>query len=207
MIRIENSAPENIHALAAVQRLAYPELDESLWFLPEHYANHIRIFPEGQICLLNPAGDVVGCASSCRVFMGENEIEHTYDEKLGDNLLYKHEPNGEWLYLADMCIRPDHQGQGLSQPLLDEMKHLAQKRGLRGIVFGGVLHGYGPLKDEMSAEVYVEKTKAGKIFDPTLSVYLRRGFEITGIINFYFEAPAYGHKAALCVWKNPLSVA
>jgi hypothetical protein len=55
----------------------------------------------------------------------------------------------------------------------------------------------------MSIETYVDKVKAGDLFDPTVSVQLKVGFTIHGIINNYVDDPSCDNKAAFIVWHNP----
>ena len=66
-----------------------------------------------------------------------------------------------------------------------------------------LMRGYGALKDKMTPEDYLRDVTAGKIFDPTLSVQLKRGFKIAGLINDYVDDPGCDDKAALIVWHNP----
>jgi hypothetical protein len=47
------------------------------------------------------------------------------------------------------------------------------------------------------------KVIAGELFDPTLSVQLRRGFKVHGIIQDYVDDPSCDGKAAFIVWPNP----
>jgi hypothetical protein len=44
---------------------------------------------------------------------------------------------------------------------------------------------------------------AGHIVDPTLSVQLKVGFTVHGIIQHYVDDPACDGKAAFIVWYNP----
>ena len=55
----------------------------------------------------------------------------------------------------------------------------------------------------MSAEEYVEKLKTGELFDPTVSVQLKVGFKIHGIIQDYVADPSCDNKAVFIVWHNP----
>ncbi|HSE95059.1 MAG TPA: hypothetical protein VLD61_04170, partial [Methylomirabilota bacterium] len=68
---------------------------------------------------------------------------------------------------------------------------------------GGLLRGYGQVKARMSVDDYVAQVIAGTLFDPTLSVQLRYGFQVHGIIRTYVHDPACDNKAALIVWHNP----
>ena len=80
---------------------------------------------------------------------------------------------------------------------------LIRRLNLRGHVAGGLLIGYGRLKEQMSVEAYVAKVKAGELFDPTVSVQLKVGFTIHGIIYDYVDDPSCDNKAAFIVWRNP----
>jgi hypothetical protein len=55
----------------------------------------------------------------------------------------------------------------------------------------------------MSAEAYVAAVMAGHIVDPTLSVQLKMGFTVHGVIQHYVDDPACDGKAAFIVWYNP----
>jgi len=52
--------------LEAVQRAAFPTLAEDEIITAAHYAEHIRRFPEGQLAVLNAAGQVVACSTDFR---------------------------------------------------------------------------------------------------------------------------------------------
>ena len=47
-ITITNTRPEHIAALAEHQKICFPTLDPSEWMTAEHFASHLRLFPEGQ---------------------------------------------------------------------------------------------------------------------------------------------------------------
>jgi hypothetical protein len=52
-------------------------------------------------------------------------------------------------------------------------------------------------------EAYVAEVVAGRLVDPTLTVQLRCGFRVEGIIQHYVTDAACDDKAALIVWRNP----
>jgi hypothetical protein len=66
-----------------------------------------------------------------------------------------------------------------------------------------MLKGYGAYKAHMPVEDYVAKVVAGKLFDPTLSIQLKQGFYVHGIIQNYVDDPSCDGKAAFIVWRNP----
>jgi hypothetical protein len=55
----------------------------------------------------------------------------------------------------------------------------------------------------MSADDYVAQVVAGNIVDPTLSVQLKCGFRVHGIIQDYVHDPSCDNKAAFIIWHNP----
>ena len=68
---------------------------------------------------------------------------------------------------------------------------------------GGLLRGYGAWKDRLPVEEYVALVVAGRLVDPTLTVQLRCGFRVHGIIQDYVTDPGCDNKAAFIVWRNP----
>ena len=55
----------------------------------------------------------------------------------------------------------------------------------------------------MPVEEYVARVIAGQMVDPTLTVQLRCGFRVHGIIQNYVTDPSCDNKAAFIVWDNP----
>ena len=74
---------------------------------------------------------------------------------------------------------------------------------MRGHVAGGMLRGYGAVKERMSVEEYVAEVVAGRMVDPTVRVQLKCGFRVHGIIQDYVSDPSCDNKAALIIWDNP----
>ena len=120
----------------------------------------------------------------------------------GDNWLHSHDPDGPWLYGVDIGVHPDYRGIGLSKLLYDARKMLVYELGLNGILIGGMLKGYGPYRTTMSPAEYAAKVADGTYFDPTVSVQLRRGFHIHGILPHYIDDPTIDGAAALLVFRN-----
>jgi hypothetical protein len=55
----------------------------------------------------------------------------------------------------------------------------------------------------MPVEEYVALVIAGRLVDPTLSVQLRCGFRVHGIMQNYVTDASCDNKAAFIVWRNP----
>ncbi len=201
-LAVVNSQPNMVDQLEAIQRASFPSLAEDEIITAEHYAAHIKRFPEGQFSVLNEAGEVVACSTDFRSKVDFDHFEHRYIDAVNNNWLGNHDPEGDWLYGADIGVLPAYRRRGIGRMLYEARRDLIRRLNLRGHVAGGMLSGYGRYKDELSIEMYVEKLKTGELFDPTVSVQLKVGFTIHGIIQNYVDDPLCDNKAALIVWHN-----
>ena len=193
-----------VEQLEAVQRAAFPTLAEDEIITAAHYAEHIRRFPEGQLAVLHSAGQVVACSTDFRTNAVDfNHFAHRYIDAVAGNWLSRHDPQGAWLYGADIGVLPAYRQRGIARRLYAARRHLIRRLHLRGHVAGGLLKGFSAYKAIMSVEEYVAKIIAGELFDATVSVQLRCGFTVHGIIHDYVHDPACDGKAAFLVWHNP----
>jgi hypothetical protein len=199
---VVQSTPAMADALAAIQQACFPTLSAAELLTADQYRRHTEIFPEGQLAVIGPGGQPVASSTDLIRHVDFDHIQHRFMEATGDNWLTTHEPDGDWLYGADIGIHPDYQGRGLSRLLYDARQDLIRRLNLKGHVAGGMLKGYGAYRAAMSAQTYIDKVVAGEIFDPTLSVQLRRGFVVAGVIDHYLDDPTCDNKAALIVWRN-----
>ena len=200
---VTNSTFDRVHALEAVQRACFPSLAETEIITAAHYAAQIKRFPEGQFMVLNSQGEVVACSTDFITTVDFDHFEHRYIDAVDHNWLGNHNPNGDWLYGADIGVLPAYRRQGLATMLYDARRNLIRRMNLRGHVAGGMLKGYGAVKEQMPVEAYVAAVISGELFDPTLSIQLKRGFEVHGIINNYVDDPSCDNRAAFIVWHNP----
>jgi len=189
--------------LETVQRACFPTLSEEELIMAKHYTAQIERFPEGQFAVLNQAGTVVACSTDFITTVDFNNFEHRFIDAVDNNWLGNHNPNGDWLYGADIGVLPEYRQQGIATLLYNARHNLIRHLNLRGHVAGGMLKGYGKVKEQMSVEEYVAKVESGELFDPTVSIQLKRGFKIIGIIQNYVDAPSCDNKAAFIVWHNP----
>ena len=201
---IVNSQLSMVEELEAVQRAAFPTLAEDEIITAAHYTAHITRFPEGQFAVLNAAGQVVACSTDFRTSAVDlNDFEHRYIDAVANNWLSRHDPQGEWLYGADIGVLPAYRRRGIARRLYEARRNVIRSLHLRGHVAGGLLKGFSAYKAMMSVEAYVAKILAGELVDPTLSVQLRCGFTVHGIIHNYVHDSACDGKAAFLVWYNP----
>jgi GNAT superfamily N-acetyltransferase len=203
ILTVVNSSLEIVEQLEAIQRVSFPTLAEDEIITAAHYAAHIKRFPEGQFAVVTQAGKVVACSTDFRTKVDFDNFEHRYIDAVDHNWLGNHDPAGDWLYGADIGVLPEYRRRGLGRMLYEARRNLIRRLNLRGHVAGGMLKGYGQYKEQMPVEEYVAKVIAGELIDPTVSVQLKVGFKVYGIIQNYVNDPSCDHKAAFIVWHNP----
>ena len=195
---IASTGPEHAGPLAALQELCFPTLAPEQRFVAAHYRKHLELFPEGQFVALD--GDrVVGGTSTCRLHFDFNHVGHSFDDVIQGGWLTSHEPDGDWLYGADISVHPDHRGRGLARGLYAARQHTVRRLGLEGQVTAGMMRGYGAVKDRMSAEAYYRGLANGSINDATLSAQMKIGFELRGLLPHYVHDPVCDDYAVLIV--------
>lgn len=200
---VANSATEMAKDLEAIQRASFPTLAENEIITAAHYIAHIRRFPEGQFAVVTNEGRVVGCSTDFRTTFDFDHIEHRYIDAVDNNWLGHHNPEGDWLYGADIGVLPEYRGRGIARLLYGARHALVRRLDLKGHIAGSMLRGYGRWKNRMTVDQYVTDVIAGRMADPALSVHLKCGFRVHGIIQNYVTDPSCDNKAALIVWENP----
>lgn len=204
--------PEHAEALEQLQRDCFPTLGEDELMTAEHFLSHWRVFPEGDFVALAaeapdgaplPEPRVVGLGSGFFTDFDFRDPGHTFQEIIVEGYYTNHDPAGDWYYGGDISVHPDYRGHGIGGMLYDARKDLVRRHGKRGIVAGGVLPGYAEHKKSLSVDAYVERVRAGELFDPTLSFQLKHGFEVRGLLEDYLEDSASDNWATLIVWTNP----
>jgi GNAT superfamily N-acetyltransferase len=191
--RAEHAAP-----LAALQELCFPTLAPEQRFVAAHYRKHLELFPEGQFVALD--GDrVLGGTSTCRLHFDFDHVGHTFEDIIQGGWLTSHQPDGEWLYGADISVHPDHRGRGLARGLYAARQDTVRRLRLKGQVTAGMMRGYGAVKDRMSAEEYYRRLADGTVNDPTLSAQMKIGFELRRLLPNYVHDPVCDDYAVLIV--------
>lgn len=198
-IRITFTRPEDAEILEALQYLVFPFLSEEEILHTPQYRKHLEIFPEGQMIALD--GDKVIAGSTCMRYHCDIDHpgHHTFSEVIAGGWLTTHEPDGEWLYGMDISVHPDYRQRGIARGFYRMRQLVARAHDMKGQISVGMLNGFINYKDQYSIDAYYEKVKSGEIFDPTLSVQQKIGFEIRGLIKEYLSDPTCGNAGALIV--------
>jgi GNAT superfamily N-acetyltransferase len=200
MITITTTRPEHIPQLVLHQQRCFPTICADDWMNAEMFAAQLARFPDGQHVALD--GDmVVGQSSTFRI--GAHCLEqHTYRDITAHNYFSNHDPQGEWLYGADMSVHPDYRGRHIATKLYSARKELIRRLGMRGIVTGGGLPGLHHHAGRLSVDAYVAAVVAGRLIDPTLTPQLKNGFRVRDILRGYVDGgELLGNDATLLVWE------
>lgn len=200
MITIVNTRPEHIPQLVIHQQACFSMLEPAEWFDQAKFESHLRVFPEGQHVALD--GELVVAESSTFRARGEQVlVQHTFNDVMAHGYFTNHEPQGEWLYGADMSVNAAYRRRGIATALYNTRKALIRELGMRGMVAGGLLPGYANYHTQMSVDEYVAQVAAGTLQDPTLTPQLRQGFAVRGVLYNYFDGDGPLVHASLLVWE------
>lgn len=205
-ITVVPTTREYARRLAEMQPLIFPTLTPEELLREAHYLKHIELFPEGQFTALarvNGRWLAVGSTSTFLTTWEFVQKPHTFLEAIDGGWLTKHDPNGDWMYGADVSVHPDFRGLGVGSKLYEARAAAVRRLNLRGEVAGGMMPGYHRYRGQMSIERYVEKVSSGELHDPTLSMQIKNGFVVKGILYNHITDPRADDCAALIVRENP----
>jgi 4-aminobutyrate aminotransferase / (S)-3-amino-2-methylpropionate transaminase / 5-aminovalerate transaminase len=193
---VMHTRPEHAEQLEDLQRICFPTLADAERFKAAHYRKHLELFPAGQFVVLD--GDrVVGATTTLRLHFDFARIDHTFADIIQGGWLTSHQPDGEWLYGADVGVNPAYRGRGLATALYAARQETVWRLGLRGQVTAGMIPGYGAVKNRMSAEEYYRGVVEGRIKDKTLSMQLGLGFEPRALLAGYLNDPVCDNYSVL----------
>jgi len=198
-IRVINTRLEHIPYLVELQMVCYPTLADTSRFKAPHFESHLCVFPEGQWVALDETR-VVGMSAGFLCTFDFEHPHHTFDEIIDYGYFTRHDPHGQHFYGADVSVHPAYRGRGIGRRLYDARKELVRQRGLRGMVTGAMIPGFARYKELMDAPAYVARVAAGEIFDATLSMQLRQGFRVRGLLPNYLPDTATDGWSVLIEW-------
>lgn len=181
-----------------VQAICFPTLAHAERLTKEHYANHIQLFQEGQLVVVDREKII---ASSSTLRMPFPKLDHTFMEATDNLWITKtHIPDGDWLYQFDIGVLPQYRGLKLSTELYRAQQELVKAWNMKGQVTVGMTSGYSMYKNLYSIEEYCEKLKNNEFTDPTITPQRRAGFQWIKPIYNYVDDPAAGNCSVLMAW-------
>jgi len=192
---LRNATPEDAIQMEYVQSRCYPTLHESELLNRNHFANHIKVFPEGQL-VVEKDGKIVASASTFRCNFPEHDS--TFLEET-DNLWITNVqvPDGEWMYGIDMGVLPEYRGLGLSREMYKARHEICKMLGIKGQIIAGMTIGYGKVKDKMTIEEYCYALEINKFTDPTITPQRKAGFRWIKPLYNYINDPESGYASIL----------
>ena len=201
---------EHIPALVRLQRLSFPTLASQELIDEARYAAFRDAFPEGQfVALMRINGEPVpvGSTSTFRIDFDFRHTQHSFLDTFANGGLSPHAPEGKWLYGVDLNVHPRYRGIGIGRKLYSSRLTVVRRFNLYGEVAGAMIPGYQAYADSLTIAQYVLRVHQSLLYDPTLSMQLRNGFQVRGILYNYLSDPRSHHAAALIVRENPAYLA
>ena len=192
---VRNATAQDVVRMEYVQSQCFPTLHESELMNRNHFANHIKIFREGQL-VVEKEGIVIGSASTLRCRFPEHE--HTFLESC-DNLWITnaHIADGDWMYGFDMGVLPEYRGLGLSKEMYKARHEVCKALGIKAQIIAGMTIGYGKLKDQMTIEEYCDRLGKKEFTDPTITPQMNAGFRWIKPVYDYINDPESGNASIL----------
>jgi ribosomal protein S18 acetylase RimI-like enzyme len=193
----------DFEALIDVQKGSFPPpFPSDLWWNREQLQNHVTLFPEGALCV-EIDGRVVASMTGLRVQLDPDHLLHTWAKITDEGYIRNHNPQGDTLYIVDICVLPEYRKLGLGKWMMLSMYEVVVHLGLQRLLGGGRMSGYHLHADTLSAEEYLEKVVAGDLRDPVISFLLRCGRVPIAVVPNYLEDEESRNYAALMEWRNP----
>ncbi|WP_150275773.1 GNAT family N-acetyltransferase [Paenibacillus tepidiphilus] len=198
---------EDFAELIVIQAEAFPPPypAESLWNR-EQLLNHVTLFHEGALAV-EVNGELAGSVTALKIHYepGTADSQHSWSEVTADGYLTTHKPDGNALYIADLCVRPKYRKLGLGKELVQSLYHVVVQQKLERLLGAGRMPGYHLQTAEMSAEAYLQAAVAGTLADPVITFLLRCGRTPVGVIPDYLDDEESCNYAALMEWRNPFA--
>lgn len=200
---IRNYTLQDFKDLIQIQQESFPPpFPSELWWNEEQLLNHVTLFPEGALCV-EVDGQILGSMTALIVNYDATHTKHTWSEMTDDGYIRNHNPNGNTMYLVDLCIKPAYRKLGLAKCLMQSMSEVTIHLGLERMTGACRLPLYYKVANELTAEQYLQKVVAGDIADPIITFMMRSGLTPLGIIANYIEDEESCDNGALVEWKNP----
>ncbi|MDI4645644.1 GNAT family N-acetyltransferase [Cohnella hashimotonis] len=195
-------AREDFKALIEIQAESFPPpYPSELWWNEAQLEEHVTRFPDGALCV-SVDGRLAGSMTALRRTLTDGD-GHSWAEATDNGYIRNHEPEGDTLYVVDLCVRPAYRSLGLGKWLIQSMHETAVHLGCRRLLSGGRMPGYHKHADRLTPEQYLEEVAAGRLRDPVVSFLIRCGRYPIGVAHGYLEDEESCNNAALMEWRNP----
>lgn len=202
-VMIRNYGKSDFHELIEIQKESFPPpFPSDLWWNEDQLNNHVMLFQEGALCV-EVEGVLAGSMTGVIVHFDPNHPTHTWEEMTDNGYIRNHDPDGNTLYVVDICIRPAYRKMDLGKWLMQSMYEVVVYKGLDRLLGGGRMPGFHKHAVQMTADQYLQEVVKGIINDPVITFLLRCGRTPVGVVENYLEDEESCNYAALMEWKNP----
>ncbi|QYR24088.1 GNAT family N-acetyltransferase [Paenibacillus sp. sptzw28] len=200
---IRNYTLDDVEGMIDIQKESFPPpFPAELWWNTEQLREHVTRFPEAALCA-EAGGKLIGSMTGLLVNDSITGTDHSWDSVTDGGYIRNHDPQGETLYVVDLCVVPAYRKAGIGKWLMQSMYEVVVHHRLRRLLGGGRIPGYHKYASLATAEEYVQRVVAGEWNDPVLSFLLRCGRMPVGVVSHYLEDEESCHFAALMEWRNP----
>lgn len=198
-IAIRPMTDRDIERIIVLQQVCFPGMKP---WSPAQLANHLAVFPEGQL-VVEVDGKVVGSASSLILDFDAYDETHSFRDISGEGTIRNHDPDGKDLYGIEVMVDPEYRSMKIGARLYQARKDLCRRLGLKRILIAGRMPGYHKVADKMPPSEYIEKVARNEIDDPVLWFQIRNGFVPQHVLANYLpgDKESCGH-AVLMEWSN-----
>ena len=203
---VTHARPEFAPQMEALQIACFPTLADEQRFKSYHYLRHMQLFNDGQFVVLD--GDrVVAATTTLRLDFDFEQGRHSFEDIIQGGWLTSHQPEGAWLYGADIGVDPQHRGKGLSTALDAARQEVVWKYGLLGQVTAGMFPGYAAYR---TGRCRLKSTTAALLRKrsgiQTWSVQMKLGFEPRGLLKDYLLDPVCDNYSVLLVLNQATNI-
>lgn len=202
-ISIIHPQPKHFAGIQELCRKVYPFTKP--WAIAQ-LESHRSYFPGGQLIAVDDrTGDVVGLAFCLIIMWDDYSPQDSWSDFTSHGYFRNHDPKkGKTLYGAEVMVDPEMRGQGIGKLLYDGRREIVEKMNLKRIRAGARLRGYSKYKDKLTPQEYTIQVVQKKIYDPTLSFQLSKGFVVIDVAkNYLYDDPESLGYAAVIEWLNP----
>lgn len=203
-LRIRNYVESDIEALIEIQRQCFPPpYPPELWWNRDQLLQHMERFPSGALCA-EVNGRLVGSLTTMITDFDPSHAHHSWANMTDKGYIGTHDPTGDTLYVVDISVSPAARGLGLGKQMLQSAYELVIALGLKRLLGGGRMPGYGAVRSEVTPEDYVEDVLQGRRRDPVIGFLLHCGRTPLAVVPDYLDDEESANYALLMEWRNPL---
>nr|WP_255807295.1 GNAT family N-acetyltransferase [Cohnella mopanensis] len=201
-VTIRNYERGDFTNLISLQALCFPPpYPSELWWNEEQLTEHVTRFPEGALCV-EVEGIIAGSMTALRITL-DDRIPHDWASVTDEGFIRNHDPDGDTLYVVDICVAPQYRKLGLGKWLMQSMYETVVHLGCNRLLGGGRMPGYQQHAHLLTPQQYLDEVISGSRYDAVLTFLLNCGRLPIGLLANYLEDEQSAHYAALMEWRNP----